>query len=72
MKTNMGTADRGIRILIAIVMAYLYFSGRVAGVLGVALVVVAVVFVLTSFVGLCPAYLPFGLSTKKEPPTAGA
>ena len=72
MKMNMGMADRGIRILVAILMGYLYFSGRVAGALGIALVVFAAIFVLTSLVGFCPLYTLIGLSTKKGTPTAGA
>jgi hypothetical protein len=64
MKPNMGTADRAIRLLIAVAIAVLYFSGRVTGALGVVLLVVAVVFVVTSIFSRCPAYLPLGLSTR--------
>lgn len=63
MKQNMGTADRAIRLVIAIAVAGLYFSGRVSGAVGVALLVVAAVFLVTSAVARCPAYLPLGLST---------
>lgn len=66
MKTNMGGADRLIRILIAVGIAVLYFTGRISGTLAIVLGVVAVIFVVTSFVGWCPAYLPFGLSTRKD------
>ena len=68
MRKNMGTADRAIRILVAIGIAALYFTGRISGVVAIVLCVVAVAFVLTSLVGWCPSYLPFGLSTRKEPP----
>jgi len=66
MKKNMGTADRIIRILLAAVFAYLYFSGTVTGTIGLVLVVLAGVFVLTSFVGFCPLYAPFGIKTCKS------
>lgn len=59
----MGAADRVIRILIAAVFAYLYFSGTVTGTLGIVLVVLGAVFVLTSLVGFCPLYAPFGIKT---------
>ena len=72
MKQNMGTADRVIRILIALAVAALYFTGRIGGVLALVLGIIAVVFLLTSFVGRCPGYLPFGLSTRKEPPGSPA
>lgn len=66
MTKNMGTADRTIRILAALVIAYLWYTGRIGGTLGTILLVVAVAFVVTSFMSWCPAYLPFGLSTRKK------
>jgi hypothetical protein len=73
MKQNMGTADRAIRVVIALVIAALWYFGTIGGTLAVILGVVAVVFLLTSVVGSCPGYLPFGVSTKKTtsgtPPT---
>jgi K+-transporting ATPase A subunit len=72
MKRNMGTVDRTIRILIALGIAVLYFTGRISGTLAIILGVLALVFVATSFIGWCPAYLPLGLSTRKEPPGSGS
>ena len=66
MKKNMGTVDRTIRIVIAIAIAALYFTGRIGGTLALVLGFFAAVFVLTSFVGTCPLYIPLGLSTRKE------
>lgn len=63
MKKNMGLADRVIRILVAVVIAVLYFTNVISGTLGIALLIVGGVFLLTSFVSVCPLYLPFGLST---------
>jgi uncharacterized membrane protein YtjA (UPF0391 family) len=63
MKKNMGTVDRGIRLLLAIVVAVLYFTGRISGTVAVILGVVAVAFFLTSLVGHCPAYTPLGMRT---------
>ena len=65
MKSNMSNVDRIIRVIIAAVFAYLYFGGIVTGTLGIILVVLGVVFVLTSLVAFCPLYLPFKFSTKK-------
>lgn len=59
----MGTADRIIRILLAAVFAYLYFSHTVTGTLGIVLVVLGAVFLLTSLISFCPLYTLFGLST---------
>lgn len=63
MKKNMGTADRVIRVLIAAIVAILYFTGVIKGTLGIVLLVLAVVFLLTSIISFCPLYVPFGLRT---------
>lgn len=70
MKKNMGGVDRVIRTLIAIGVAALYFTGRIGGPLAIVLGIVAVVFLLTSFMGHCPGYVPLKLSTRKEHPAS--
>jgi hypothetical protein len=65
MKKNMGSTDRIIRILVAIIFVVLFATKTVTGVFGIVLLVLAAVFVLTSLVSFCPLYLPFGLSTCK-------
>lgn len=72
MRKNMGTLDRALRTLVAVVIGVLYFTGRISGTLALVLGVFAVVFLVTSFVAWCPAYLPFGWSTRREPPTGVA
>jgi hypothetical protein len=62
----MGNLDKAIRVLVAVVIAVLYFTHIINGILAIVLLVLAAVFVLTSAVGTCPLYLPFGISTKKE------
>jgi hypothetical protein len=64
MTKNMGTVDRVIRIVAALVIAGLYYTGRISGTVAIVLMVFAVVFIVTSFVSWCPAYLPFGISTR--------
>lgn len=66
MKKNMGTVDKAIRVIVAIVIGVLYFTGQITGTAAIILGVLAVVFLLTSIIGTCPLYLPFGLSTKKD------
>ena len=63
MKKNVGNTDRIIRLVMAAVFAYLYFSGTVAGTLGLVLVVLGAVFALTSLVGFCPIYTMLGVNT---------
>lgn len=62
----MGSADRITRVIIAAIMVTLYFTGTITGTLGIVLIVLSVVFVLTSLVSFCPLYLPFGLSTVQK------
>ena len=66
MKRNMSNLDRILRVVVAAIFAYLYFSGTVTGALGIILLVLGVVFVLTSVIAFCPLYLPFKFSTHKE------
>ena len=66
MKATIGIMDRLIRVLAAIAIGILYWSGLVSGLVAIVLGVVAVVFILTSLVSFCPLYAPFKLSTKKS------
>ncbi len=65
MKKNMGTTDKTIRIIIAAVIGYLYYQGTISGTLGTVLLVLAVIFAVTSFISYCPLYVPFKMSTCK-------
>jgi hypothetical protein len=67
MKTNMGTIDRGGRLVIAAVLAFLALgTGMLSGVLFWLALVVAGVFTLTALVGNCPLYSIVGLKTCKN------
>ena len=63
MKKNMGNLDKGIRIVVAIILAGLYFGGIITGTLGLVLLVLGAVFVLTSMMSFCPLYTLVGLNT---------
>jgi hypothetical protein len=65
MKKNMGAADKIVRIILALIIAGLYFGGIVSGAIGITLLVLGGIFVLTSFISFCPLYAPFGISTCK-------
>jgi hypothetical protein len=66
MKANMGSIDKIVRILAALIIAALYFTQIINGTVAIILLVIAAVFILTSFISFCPLYLPFGISTKKK------
>jgi hypothetical protein len=63
MKTNLGKIDKVVRITIAAIIGLLYFTNVLTGTLGIVLLILAVIFVLTSLISFCPIYSIFGLST---------
>ncbi|MCX7736715.1 MAG: DUF2892 domain-containing protein [Candidatus Kapabacteria bacterium] len=67
MKKNMGTTDKIIRIVLAIIFAILYFTGIVSGTLAIILLVLGIIFVITSLISFCPLYAIFGLRTCPPP-----
>jgi len=66
MKCNMGTIDRTVRIIAALIVGVLYFTGQITGTLAIVLGVLAIVFLGTSLIGFCPLYVPLKLSTRKK------
>lgn len=66
MTQNMGSLDRILRTVAALVVGVLYATGTLGGTMALVLGIGAVAFLLTSFVGTCPVYLPMGLSTRHE------
>jgi hypothetical protein len=61
----MGLADRIIRVVLAVVIVILYVKDIITGTLGIILLILALVFVLTSLLNVCPLYKVFGISTSK-------
>jgi hypothetical protein len=66
MKQNVGTIDKVIRILIAVVVVVLYFTHVISGVLAIILLALSAIFVVTSLLSFCPIWLALGLSTRKK------
>ena len=60
---NIGKFDRTLRLLVAAVVAGLYFAHIIHGILGIALLALAGVFLATSLFRFCPLYAPFGIRT---------
>lgn len=65
MKKNMGVVDKVIRLVVVAIIVALYFAGQITGTAAIILGIVAVAFLVTSLIGWCPTYVPFGISTKK-------
>lgn len=66
MKANMGSVDKIIRVVAAILIGVLYYMGIISGTVAIVLGVVAAIFIATSFISFCPLYLPFGISTRPK------
>ncbi len=62
----MGSADRVIRLLAAVIIAVLYFTNQITGTTAAILAILSIVLVVTSFISFCPLYLPFGITTKNK------
>ena len=65
MKKNVGNLDKVLRIILALLIGYLYYSGVISGALEIVLIVFGGILVLTSLVSFCPIYAPFGIKTCK-------
>lgn len=66
MKKNMGSSDKIFRIIIALAIGVLYYTGTISGTVALVLGIFAVIFLLTSLISFCPLYPLFGISTCKK------
>ena len=65
MKRNMGNMDKAVRVLIAALIAVLYYYNIIDGVLAYLLMALAIILLVTSLVNFCPLYKVFGINTCK-------
>ena len=66
MKKNLHSIDRLIRIILALIFAFLIFNGTLTGAVGIVLGILAIVFLATGVISFCPIYKALGISTLKE------
>ncbi len=62
----MGTIDRVIRTILAIVVLVLYFTENISDIAAIIPGIFAIAFIVTSTVSFCPLYVPLKLSTRKK------
>lgn len=65
MTKNMSKTDGIIRLIVAAVIAILYFTKVIDGTLAIVLGVVGLIFIVTGFINFCPLYAVLGIRTKK-------
>ncbi len=63
MKKNMGKLDRGLRLVVALILGLLVFTGRLEGMMYNIALALGAIFLLTSAVSFCPLYVPLGMNT---------
>jgi TRAP-type C4-dicarboxylate transport system permease large subunit len=61
MKINMSLADRALRLLTAVIISILYYTGVITGTWAYLLVILACLLLSTAIVGICPLYTAFRL-----------
>ncbi len=66
MKQNMGTIDRAVRTVLAIIAIILFVTDQITGTAATVILVMAIIFLVTSVIGFCPVYVPFKISTNKK------
>ena len=62
----MGSTDKIIRIILALVFIVLFYMNVVTAPMSYILLALSAVFVLTSLVSFCPMYPLFGMNTRKK------
>lgn len=65
MKKNVGNIDKGVRIVIAIVVAILYYFNIIEGTLAYILMALSITLLITSLINFCPLYTLLGINTCK-------
>ncbi len=62
----MGALDKSLRVLIAIIIALLYYLDVIEGTLAYVLMAISIIFLITSFVNFCPLYKILGINTNRR------
>lgn len=62
----MGALDKSLRVLIAIIIALLYYLDVIEGTLAYVLMAIAIIFLITSFINFCLLYKILGINTNRR------
>ncbi|MEL7121044.1 MAG: DUF2892 domain-containing protein [Bacteroidota bacterium] len=65
MKKNLGSTDKVIRLILAVVLLVLFFTNTVSGVLGIVALVAAAISAGTALINFCPLYAALGIRSNK-------
>ncbi len=67
MNKNIGTIDKIIRIIAAVIISMLYITGTVSGTVGFILLAVGAILLLTAVIDFCPLYRILKFKGTKKP-----
>jgi hypothetical protein len=62
----MGSTDKIVRILLALIIILLYFTHLISDKLAIVGLILSGIFILTRFISFCPLYILFGINTRKK------
>jgi len=66
MKKNVGSTDKVISIILAVIGVVLFLTNVASGTLGYIVLAISAILVITSIISFCPIYIPFGINTAKK------
>jgi len=66
MKKNIGSVDKVVRLVLALVGILLAFTKVVTGTWAIIVLIIAAVLIVTSLIGYCPLYVLLGINTLKK------
>jgi hypothetical protein len=66
MVKNIGQIDRGLRVVVGLLLVLLIVKGSITGAVAIIAGVFAAVFIITSSLGTCPLYILLRISTNKN------
>ena len=58
--------DRIVRVVLGLILLYLWLGGVLSGTLAIVLGIIGIIFLVTGIVGFCPLYRVLGFATKKS------
>ncbi|OIP84679.1 MAG: hypothetical protein AUK44_01630 [Porphyromonadaceae bacterium CG2_30_38_12] len=66
MNVNVGSLDKLVRLALAIILIWLFYSDVLSGTLGIVALILALVLTITSLINFCPLYAAFRINTAKK------
>ena len=66
MRKNMSKTDKGIRIIIALLVVIACLTGIITGIVATVIIALAVIFAIVSLLGICPICILYGTCPRSQ------